>query len=398
MNDIIIRIAARGDGITADGRHAAFAAPGDVMQSDGSVTPGPHHRIPPCSLFPACGGCRLQHLDEESYATFVTDRIASALDAHGINAPMRPPVISPPRTRRRAILHAEAKGGRIRIGFTQARNHALVDMTECHLLTPKLFALIDPLRHLLRKLRLERRGNVHLTEVDQGVELIVTGLAAEGLEAAELISAFCRMHGVARFAIDQGFGPEVRWEPEPVTVTLGNMPVQFPPGAFLQATAEGEAALINAVRDGLGRADTVADLFAGLGTFALALSQRVYAAEGARDAADALKSVAKLRKQALFVEHRDLYRRPLSTPEINRFDAIILDPPRAGARDQIENIAPSQVRTLIYISCNPSSFARDTAKLYEGGWRIAWVQGVGQFLWSTHIELVARFIRPDIAP
>jgi 23S rRNA (uracil1939-C5)-methyltransferase len=385
----IIRVAARGDGITADGRHAAFAAPGDTLTPTGEVIPGPHHQVPPCRHFPECGGCQLQHLDDASYAGFVADRIASALAAQGLDAPLRPVHLSPPRTRRRATLHYD----RGRLGFAGEKSHAVVDMRECHVLAPGLFALVVPLRALVGRLRPKRRVDVHLALADQGPDVLLTGLAAEGLEAAEAIVAFGERHGLARLSIDDGLGPETRWEPRPVTITLGRAAVPLPPAAFLQATADGEAALVAAVREAAGAAALVADLFAGLGTFALALPGRVYAAEGARDAVLSLKAAANAAQAPVFVEHRDLFRRPLTPAELDRFAAIVLDPPRAGARDQVAALAACKAQTIAYVSCNPSSFARDAALLTQGGWRLDWVQPVGQFRWSTHVELVARFVR-----
>nr|WP_276046412.1 MULTISPECIES: class I SAM-dependent RNA methyltransferase [unclassified Sphingomonas] len=370
-----------------------MSAPGDTLEADGTVIPGPHHQLPPCRHFPTCGGCQLQHLDDESYAAFVTDRIASALDAQGLAAPLRPPLVSPPRTRRRATLHAEAKGGRILLGFSEAQSHAIVDIVECHILSPELFALVAPLRALLQRLGFRRRADIHLTLADQGADVLVNGLKADGLEAAEAITAFCERHGVARFAIDDGLGPETRWEPQGATITLGGVPVALPHAAFLQATAEGEAALVAAMREATAGAPTVADLFAGLGTFALALPTRVYAAEGARDAILSLKAAAALAQKPVFTEHRDLYRRPLTVGELDRFGAVVIDPPRAGARDQVEALAKTQSPIIGYVSCNPSSFARDAKILVDGGWRLDWVQPVGQFRWSTHVELAARFSR-----
>ena len=393
MSDIIIRVAARGDGVTENGRHAAFAAPGDLLEADGTVTPGPHHQEPPCGHFPRCGGCQLQHLDDESYAAFVTDRVASALDAQGLAAPLRATHVSPPRSRRRATLHAEAKGGRVMIGFSEEKSHAIVDIAECHILDPVLFALVAPLRALLQRLGFKRRGDVHLTLADQGADVLVTNFSPDGLEAAETIIGFCERHGVARFAVDDGLGPETRWEPEPVTVTLGGVGVPLPPGAFLQATPDGEAALVSAVREAVGRPRTTADLFAGLGTFALALPGKVYAAEGARDAILSLKGAANGAGRMIFAEHRDLYRRPLTKAELDRFDAIVLDPPRAGARDQADALASATVSAVAYVSCNPSSFARDAKAMVDQGWQLHWVQPVGQFRWSTHVELAARFSR-----
>ncbi|MDQ1156432.1 23S rRNA (uracil1939-C5)-methyltransferase [Sphingomonas sp. SORGH_AS 950] len=393
MSDIIIRVAARGDGVTENGRHAAFAAPGDLLEADGTVTPGPHHQEPPCGHFPRCGGCQLQHLDDESYAAFVTDRVASALDAQGLAAPLRAPHVSPPRSRRRATLHAEAKGGRVMIGFSEEKSHAIVDIAECHILDPVLFALVAPLRALLQRLGFKRRGDVHLTLADQGADVLVTNFSPDGLEAAETIISFCERHGVARFSVDDGLGPETRWEPEPVTVTLGGVGVPLPPGAFLQATRDGEAALVSAVREAVGRPRTTADLFAGLGTFALALPGKVYAAEGARDAILSLKGAANAQGRPVFAEHRDLYRRPLTKAELDRFDAIVLDPPRAGARDQAAALASADVASVAYVSCNPASFARDAREMVDQGWQLEWVQPVGQFRWSTHVELAARFVR-----
>ena len=386
---LITRVAARGDGITADGRHAAFAAPGDTLTDDGRVVPGPHHQTPPCRHFPTCGGCQLQHLDDESFGAFCEDRVASALDAQGLAAPIRPALLSPPRTRRRATLHAE----RGLIGFAAEGSHQIVDLRECHILSPVLFALVAPMRALFHKLGLKRRADVHLALSDQGPDILVTGWAPTGLTAAEALTEFCQRHGVARFSVDDGLGAETRWEPQPVTITLGGIPVALPPGSFLQATQEGEDALVAAVREAVAGASTVADLFSGLGTFALALPAKVYAAEGARDALFALKAAANMRGRPVFPEHRDLYRRPLTVAELDRFDAVVLDPPRAGARDQAAALAACQVKRIAYVSCNPSSFARDAKMMVDAGWRIDWVQPVGQFRWSTHVELAACFTR-----
>src|SRR3569623_1079617 len=242
------------------------------------------------------------------------------------------------------------------------------------------------------RLGLRRRGDVQMTLCDQGVDLLVA-TRAEGMEAAEAINAFCEEHSIARFAVDDGLGPGTRWEPEPVTVTLGGVPVSFPHGGFLQATADGEAALVAAVREGVGNAHTVADLFAGLGTFALSLDAKVYAAEAARDALLSLKAAAGCSGRPIFADHRDLYRRPLTIEELGKFDAVALDPPRAGARDQVSALAAARTPVIAYVSCNASSFARDTLALCDGGYWLDWVLPVGQFRWSTHVELAARFSR-----
>jgi 23S rRNA (uracil1939-C5)-methyltransferase len=245
--------------------------------------------------------------------------------------------------------------------------------------------LVAPLRRLLNG-----RASVTMTLADQGADLLIEGIAADTLARAEAMTAFARATGLARLALDDGYGPQTVWEPAPVTISLSGFPVPLPHGAFLQATAHGEAALVGAVRDAVGDAAIVADLFAGLGTFALALSGKVYAAEGARDAALALKAAGR----GIFVDHRDLFRRPLDVAELNRFEAIVLDPPRSGAKEQAPLLACSSVPRIAYVSCNPNTFARDAKLLVDGGYRLDRITPVGQFRWSTHVELAAAFSRP----
>ena len=391
----IVRLAARGDGVTDSGRYVPMAAPGDRVAQDGCISPGPHHAQPPCRHFPECGGCQLQHVDDEAYAQVLVDRVATALAAHSLKAPeTRSPHLSPPQTRRRAALRAERRGKQVLLGFNAEASHRIVDMRECHILRPELFALVAPLRELLTRLLPPRgRGEVRLTWCDQGADLLIEGALPEGLEAAEAVTAFAQSHGLARFSADDGLGAQTLWEPEPVTVTLGGVPVPVPHGAFLQSTEEGEAALVSAVREAVGEARVVADLFAGLGTFALALEGRVLAVEAARDAVLALKAAAQRAQRAVFVDHRDLYRRPLDAPELSRFEAVVLDPPRAGAKEQVGLLAASAVPKIAYVSCNPSTFARDALILVDGGYRLDWVRPVGQFRWSTHVELAASFTR-----
>jgi 23S rRNA (uracil1939-C5)-methyltransferase len=395
VSEKVVRLAARGDGVTESGRFMPMVAPGDVVAEDGSVTPGPHRAAPPCRHFPECGGCQLQHVDDSAYADFLRDRIAAALAAQQVALPeILAAHISPPNSRRRASLRAERKGKHVVLGFNAEASHRIVDMRECHILRPELFALVQPLRELMGTLLGPRGGgSVRLTLADQGADVLIEKVVAEGLETAEALTAFAEAHRLARLAIDDGFGPQTRWEPEPVTATLGGVAVALPHGAFLQATTEGEAVLVAAVRDAVGPARTIADLFAGLGTFALSLEGRMLAAEGARDASVALNSAAKSSGRAVFVDHRDLFRRPLMAAELDRFDAVVLDPPRAGAKEQVDQLAVSKVPRIAYVSCNPNTFARDTKTLIEGGYRLDWVKPVGQFRWSVHVELVGAFSR-----
>jgi len=393
----IVRVAAKGDGVTADGRHVPLTAPGDVLEPDGIVTPGPHRAMPPCRHFPECGGCQLQHLDEAALAAFVGDRVANAAAGQGI-APERlaEPRLSPPRARRRATLHVERRGGAVALGFRAQGSHRIVDMRECHVLRPELFALVAPLRSLLARWPGKRlAGDVHVALADQGVSAELSGLTLEGLAQTEALLDFARDNRLARLTLDQGYGAETLWEPDPVTVTLGGVPVALPPGGFLQATVDGETALVGAVREWLGGAPTVADLFAGLGTFAFALAGpgKVLAVEAAQDTHLACKAAAGRSGKPVHALHRDLYRNPLRTEELDGFAAVVLDPPRSGAREQVAQLAASKVPRIAYVSCNPQSWAKDAAMLVASGYRLAELRPVGQFRWSTHVELASLFVR-----
>ncbi len=390
MAEEIVRIAARGDGVTTSGKHVAFGVPGDTLLDDNSLVAGPHHQTPPCHHFPECGGCQLQHADDGVYTQYLVSRVETALAQHGLKTEIRAPHLSPPRSRRRASLRALKAGQGAVIGFNAAKSNRIVDMRECHILRPELFDLIAPLRELLGGLLRQRKtSELQLTLVDQGVDLLLKGVEPEGYEAMEALTLFCERHRLARLSIDQGLGPETLYEPVPATISLSGFPVAFPVGGFLQATADGEAALIASVKEAAGSAARTADLFSGLGTFALALPGKVYAAEASRDAVLALKRA----NPDIAAEHRDLYRRPLDASELKTFDGMILDPPRAGAEEQIKALAASAVRRISYVSCNPATFARDAKLLVDGGYRLEWIRPVGQFRWSTHVELAAAFSR-----
>jgi 23S rRNA (uracil1939-C5)-methyltransferase len=395
--DPVIRIAARGEGVTASGVHVAATAPGDLIAPDGNIVPGPNRAVPPCRHFGTCGGCQLQHVANAALADYVADRVTGGLAGQGVVAgEVRPALLSPPGSRRRAALTAMVTGGRVQLGFNAAGSNQIADMRECPLLLPEMVALLAPLRALLLKQGRQRRPiRVMMQRLDQGVELVFDGLAADNLGSALALQDFAADHRLARLVVDRGDGPEPVWEPEPATVRFGGVAVVPPPHAFLQATASGEAALIAAVREAVGDATVIADLFAGIGTFALSLAdgRRIYAAEAARDAVLALKGAADRQQLRVVTEHRDLFRRPLITAELNRFGAVILDPPRAGAEEQVQHLAASTVPHIAYVSCNPASFARDAKRLIDGGYRLDWVQPVGQFRWSTHVELAGAFSR-----
>ena len=394
--EIIQRIAARGDGITASGRHVAGGVPGDHIAPDGTLTPGPHHVAPPCRHFPTCGGCQLQHADEEALRQFVTDRVVHAAEGQGI-APetLLETHLSPPRSRRRATLHGMRTGRSAVLGFREGGSHRIVDMRECDILTPELFALVAPLRALIAAHGGRQAVDIELTLADQGIDCLLKGIAAEGLAATEALLDFARDHALARLSLDSGFGPETLWEPEPLTVTLGAVPVPFPQGSFLQPTPDGEAVLIEDARRYLAGAETIADLFSGLGTFAFALAgpRKVLAVEAAREPHLAGKTAANMRGLPVLTLHRDLFRNPLQSDEVSRFGAVLLDPPRAGAREQVAQIAASTATRVVYVSCNPASWARDAKLLAEAGFRLETLRPVGQFRWSTHVEVTSYFTR-----
>ena len=395
MSETVVRIAGRGDGVTDAGTYVALAAPGDTVENGEIVRRGEGYRDPPCRHFPQCGGCQLQHLTDDAYADYCRDRIAGALAQKGLATDFLDAHVSPPRTRRRADLKALKLGRKTLIGFTREKSHQIVDMRECHVLAPELFALVEPLRDLLATMLPQRRtGRVQMTLVDQGVDLLLEGIDAQGLDAAEALPAFAERHALARLSLDEGYGAEPRYEPRPVTITLGGVPVPFPQGSFLQATRDGEAALVDNVRAALQSCEgPTLDLFAGLGTFALALGRPVTAAEAGRDTVVALMQAARGAGRSVEAVHRDLYRRPYDPAELEDVAAVVLDPPRSGAEAQCRQLAASPVARIAYVSCNPGTFARDAALLVAGGYTLDWVRPVGQFRWSTHVELAARFSR-----
>ena len=395
-SESILRIAARGDGVTASGRHVAGAVPGDVVTADGSVTPGPHRAEPVCRHFGTCGGCQLQHADEEALRQFVTDRVLNAAEGQGLEVgEVLPTHLSPPQSRRRATLHALRTARGAVLGFREGGSHRIVDMRECPILAPELFALVEPLKALVARHAERRPVDIELALVDQGIDCIVKGIEADGLAATEAMLDFARDHAIARLSLDRGYGPETLWEPEPLTVTLGEVPVPFPHGSFLQPTVDGEKVLAQDAVAYCEGAATVADLFSGLGTFAFALAgqRKVLAVEAARDAHLACKAAANARQIPVLTLHRDLFRNPLQAEEAGRFGALLLDPPRAGARDQVAQIAASTATRVAYISCNPASWARDAKVLVEVGFRLEKLRPVGQFRWSTHVELTSYFTR-----
>lgn len=394
--DQIIRLAAKGDGVAASGRHVAGAVPGDIVDADGAITLGPHHIAPACRHFGTCGGCLLQHVDDTVLAEFVEGRVVNAAKGQGIEPSELLPVhLSPPATRRRAGLHGLRTHMGAVLGYREGGSHRVVDLAECPVLHPALTALIAPLRKFVGAHGPKAMVGIDLTLADQGVDVSLVHFPLEGLGPTEAALDFAREQGLARLTIDQGYGPETLWEPEPATVTLAGVPVSLPPGAFLQATHDAERRMATDAVEWLDGAAMVADLFAGLGTFAFALREgrKVLAVEAERAAHLACKAAGAQSGGTVLALHRDLFRSPLEPAELNRFDAVLLDPPRAGARAQVAEIAASTLAKVVYVSCNPASWARDAATLTAAGFRLSKLRPVGQFRWSTHVELVSLFER-----
>lgn len=404
MSDLatIVRLAARGDGITGDGRFVPLAAVGDQVDfgtDPARILPGPRHAAPACAHYPACGGCQMQHMNDAAYVDFVVDRLARVLPG-GLPADVRPVALSPPRSRRRASLKALKRAGRITLGFHGEGTHALVDIADCPLLCPPLMALAAPLRALLRARLADGQGaGIALTLCDSGVDLLLANVAADTLPAIAALTGFADAHDLARLSIEGPGGITTLVERRAPVLAMGGVAVALPPAPFLQATREGEAALVAAVAEAVGAAaghpGAVADLFCGLGTFALPLSQqaRVLAADAAGPAIAALGHAARAHGRRVEVLHRDLFRRPLAGRELAGLAAVVFDPPRAGAEAQARALAASDVPVLVAVSCNPNSFGRDIRILLEGGYRLTTLWPVAQFRWSSHVELVARLQR-----
>lgn len=397
---LIVRLAARGDGATADGRFVKGAAVGDRVRIDGGlivVEPGPGHVDPVCRHVPECGGCQLQHVTDSAYCAFVSDRIVRALAHAGVDVGwMAPVALSPPRTRRRASLRAVRKGGALTLGFNAEGSHRIVDIEQCEVLEPELFGLVAPLRVLLRKALGEGQGaGVTLTASDTGIDVLLANVAAETVVQIERLTAFAAAHDLARLSVEGAHGVEIVTQARMPVLAMGGIPVGLPPAPFLQATRAGEAALVTAVGQAVGGAARVADLFCGLGTFALPLSARakVVAVDAAGAAVTALEAATRQFQRGVETEHRDLFRRPLVAAELDKFDAVVFDPPRAGAEAQSLMLAASKVPVVVAVSCNPSTFARDAAILVKSGYQLAQLWPVAQFRWSTHVELVAEFRR-----
>lgn len=401
---IVERLDLRAEGVAGDLR-IPRTLPGEVVEGqaeDGRiaqpkiVTPSADRAAAPCPHYRACGGCAMMHASDDFVANWKQGVVERALAAQGLVAPFRPILTSPPRSRRRAVLSGRRLKSGALVGFHARASDSLTAVPDCHLLDPALIATLPALQAVTLA-GASRKGELALTvtALTPGPDLAVRGgkpLDA-GLRAA--LAGIVAGAGLARLTWDG----ETVYQSAPPWLAMGRARVTPPPGAFLQATPQGEAALVAAVRAAIGPARRIADLFAGCGTFALPLAEtaEVHAVEGepamlaALDAgwrgAPGLKRVT--------TETRDLFRRPLLPDDLGRFDAVVLDPPRAGAEAQVARIAAARVPVLAMVSCNPVTFARDARALVAAGYRLDWIQVVDQFRWSAHIELAARLSHPD---
>lgn len=408
-------LGADGDGIARRPNgpvYIAGALPGErvtaVLVGDRGVataidTPSPDRIVPVCPHAGACGGCRLQHLAPDAYTAFKRNRVVDALARVGLpDVPVDPLLPAAPGSRRRATLAFRAEGNKLRLGYHRLRSHEIVEIDVCPLVEPALAGLLPPLKKVLADLFLPapRRlaGSVHLTALDDGIAATLTAPVGPTLDQREALAAFAAAHNLVGLwwredgvdfadpvaVLDRG------------AVRPGGIPIRPDPTGFLQATAAGEAALVERV---LAAARTAPpgralDLYCGIGTFALPLAaagRMVTAVEGEAGALASLEAAARgaLLSPKLTLARRNLARDPLSAGELADVAFAVFDPPRAGAAAQATALAASTIPVAVAVSCNPATFARDLATLTAGGYRVERVTPIDQFLWSGHVECIA---------
>jgi 23S rRNA (uracil1939-C5)-methyltransferase len=367
---------------------------GDVLTGARIVTPSVDRVRPPCVHARTCGGCMMQHASDAFVAEWKQGIVQGALAGQGLSAPFKAIVTSPARSRRRATLAGRKTKGGALLGFHARGSDMLIPVPQCQLVVPEIIAAF-PALEALTKAGGSRSAELALTITHGAAGADVSVAGGKPLDAGLImdLARIAETHGLSRLTWN---GEVAALRTAPVQ-RFGRVVVVPPPGAFLQATREGERALLAAVIAAVGDAAKIADLFAGVGTFALPLTERsdVLAVEGdvamtaamekGWRAADGLKR--------LVVQTRDLFRRPLEPDELAGFDAVVIDPPRAGAEAQVACLAKAKVPVIAMVSCNPVTFARDAKVLVQAGYKIDWVQVVDQFRWSAHVELVARLSR-----
>ncbi len=401
------RLGSMGDGICDHENGPIYVAggvPGDIVRASVAgnraeihavVQAGPARAQPTCRHFDICGGCRMQHVSADIYRDWKHAQVVAAFARQDIDTDVKSMLCVTPGTRRRAVLSARRSRASVRLGFHQDGTHTLVPISECPVLVPEIVSALPGLQALARPL-LGRRNEVRLTvtATTTGMDVAVAGSSKE-LEAnlrAEL-AGLADAVGIARLTVSDELIVEFA-VPE---IQCGKAMVTLPPGAFLQATASAQDMLTDLVLEGVGTAEHVAELFAGIGTFTFAIAERatVRAIDGDAAAIAALQQAARQTSglKPIVASVRDLFREPMTSRDLSIFDAVVFDPPRAGARAQVGEIAGSDVRCVVAVSCSPATLARDAKVLMAGGFRLLQVTPVDQFLYSTHVEAVAVFSR-----
>lgn len=398
----IERLGHQGDGIAPGPIFVPRVLPGETVEGvlDGDridapriVTPSANRVSPPCRHYKACGGCALQHASDGFVADWKVGVVEHALKAQGLSTEIRGIATSPANTRRRATLSVRRTKKGALVGFHAPKSDVITPIPECHLLTPALVGAL-PICESLAEVGGSRKGElrVTLTESEVGLDVSVSGGKPLDLQLETALAQIAGQHDLARLAWDG----EVVAMARPPAQRFGPALVTPPPGAFLQATKEGERALTAAVLEATGDSSRVIDLFAGCGTFTFPIAERaeVHAVESVGDMLGALDAGWRFSRglHAVSTETRDLFRRPLLSDEL-KADAVVIDPPRAGAEAQMAEIAASDVPRIAAVSCNPVTFARDAKILTHAGYTLDWLVVVDQFRWSPHVELAACFTR-----
>lgn len=400
----IKRLGLHGDGVADGPVYAARTLPGEVVTGalDGTAltdirieTPSDARIAAPCRHYKSCGGCQLQHASDAFVEEWKAQVVVQALAAQGLQSTVRATLTSPPASRRRATFSARRTKKGATAGFHGRASDVITEVPECRVIDPGLLPALDAAK-ALAVIGSSRKAELAVTATltEEGLDLAVTGgKPLDGPLRVELAQA-CGDLNLCRLT----------WEGEVIAARglaiqrFDGMAVVPPPGAFLQATAHGEETLQGLVVSLCQDARRVVDLFCGCGTFALPLARHVEVHAVEADT-DMIATLDRAHRDAtglkpVTAEARDLFRRPLLPDELPAFDVVVLDPPRAGAADQVEEIANSTVQRVVYVSCSPATFARDAARLVAAGFALEWVQPVDQFRWSSHVELVASLQRP----
>ena len=414
----IAEVGARGDGIAMhEGNRyfVPFVLAGETVEIEPGVrrgegvaatllkivTPSPERQTPPCPHFTVCGGCALQHWQSEPYAAWKSGLIARALSQSGVAAPaFESGLAGLPRERRRADFILRRQGKRVLAGFHERGSHRVVDVENCPVITPRLEALLGPLRTTgLSFLADGGAADAVVNDTESGLDLLLRPHAKSepSFEAREALVALAESADLARLSWGGKGDPETIVMRRPPMMTFGDASVELPPGAFLQVTRQAEQAMRASVAAWMADAKRAADLFAGVGTLSLGQFRRLSLYESDREAVAAVDEAARLLGGGkATATRRDLFRNPLAADDLAVFDAVLLDPPRAGAAAQVAELARSTVPRIVYASCDPGSFARDARTLQDGGYRLEKLMPIDQFLWSPHVELIALFTRAPL--